>query len=336
MNATFLEEHRSLPLSSANPPLSRRDLLGADDISADDLADVFDRTSRFLRDDPPTSRPNKVVATFFEQRSTRTRLGFQAAATRLGHGSLDAYEPDKGRMGTASGESLEDHIRTVAAYSDLIVVRSPREGMPAFVAGIGGAPVINGGNGADEHPTQALVDVFSIQEMRGDPRELSIALSCDLRARFALSFVKLLGLLPPRRLTLCHPEGTPVPPAMSQAIDRLAYAGTVVATVHDVRDTLDHDVLNIQMQDQSRFANAALGGEAIQTDGELEDFRLTGDKLRGSSTLVLNPMPRFAELDVSCDATPNAGYFRQVELSLPIRMAVLDRMLSGHGWSGRP
>lgn len=328
---------------------SGKDLLGADSVSRVDLDDIFARAERHLAEEnddgsagdtvPLSSiarRRPKVVATLFDQRSTRTRLGFQAAALQLGHQSLDVYDTERSRMGSATGESIEDHIRTIEAYSDLIVVRSHMESLPYQIGRLSYLPVVNAGNGADEHPTQALIDLFAIHKLRGPVSQQSIALSSDTRARFALSFVKMLRLAPPQRFTLCVLPDVPINPPMREAIAMLASLGCKVSIVHDVRDTLDHDILSIQMQDMSRFAHATLGTEAVDKEAETEPFTITAKKILDarSDTLILNPLPRFSELDVSCDSLPNAGYFKQVKLSTPVRMAVLERMLLGIPWTG--
>lgn len=329
---------------------SGKDLLSADAVSRFDLDDIIERAERHLHEEelekaglplpeqPPAPRRRpKVIATLFDQRSTRTRLGFQTAAARLGHQSIDAYDTDRSRMGTATGESIEDHIHTVELYSDLLIVRSHLEDMPYRVGRLSYLPVINAGNGADEHPSQALVDIFAIRQMRGAVENLSIALSSDSRARFAISFVKMLRLSPPRRFTLCCLPDVPINPAMREAMTVLADLGTEVGLVHDIRHTLDHDVLSIQMQDMSKFAHASLGNEAVDKEKESEPFTLTARKVLDarSDTLILNPLPRFSELDTSCDSLPNAGYFRQVQLSVPMRMAILERMLLGIPWTGQ-
>ncbi len=324
---------------------SGKDLLSADAVSRHDLEDVFARADRFWAEEnaedadaaPLIRRRPKVVANYFEQRSTRTRLGFQSAAVRLGHQAIDAHDTDRSRMGTTTGESLEDHIRTIEAYSDLIVVRTHVEELPYRISRLSYLPIINAGNGADEHPTQAFVDIYAIRVLRGPVSGLSIALSCDTRARFALSFVKLLRLTPPKRFTLCCLPNVSINPPMREAMQRLATLGTQISIVHDVRQTLDHDVLSIQMQDMSRFAHASLGSEAVDKERETEPFTITAQKVLDakSDILILNPLPRFTELDVSCDTLPNAGYFQQVKLSTPIRMAILDRMLSGVPWTGQ-
>jgi aspartate carbamoyltransferase catalytic subunit len=113
---------------------------------------------------------------------------------RLGHQSIDAYDTDRSRMGTATGESIEDHIHTVELYGDLADRALAYGGHALSRRAQSYLPVINAGNGADEHPTQALVDIFAIRQMRGPIETLSIALSSDSRARFAISFVKMLRL----------------------------------------------------------------------------------------------------------------------------------------------
>ena len=327
---------------------SGKDLLSAEVVSQADLGDVLERADRHwidlnLDDESADNqivnvvrRRPKMVATLFDQRSTRTRLGFQVAAGRLGHQSIDVFDPDRSRMGHATGETVEDHIKTVEAYSDLIIVRSHLEDLPYKVARLSYLPIINAGNGSDEHPTQALIDIYAIYKMRGDLSKLSIALSCDTKARFAVSFVKMLRLWPPQRFTLCCLPGIAINPAVREAMERLQSLGTLVSVVHNVAETLNHDVLSIQMQDMSKFANASLGYDAVDKEQETEPFTITAKKIleHNSKTLILNPLPRFSELDTSCDSLPNAGYFQQVRLSTPIRMAILERMLSGTPWTG--
>lgn len=318
-----------------------KDLLSADDASSLDFEDVMDRARAHAghNGDPEgrVGRGGRVIAMMFDQRSTRTRLGFQVASAKLGHHVIDVQDSERCRIGKEHGESLSDHVRTISEYADLLVVRSGQEGVPGEVAAISHRPVINAGNGAGEHPSQAFVDVFSILMQRGDPRALTIALSCDTRARFAVSFVKLLRHRVPRALTLCVDPTAAIDPRMQEAVDEISARGARVGFVHDVRDTLDHDVLSIQMQDMSRFAGAKVGDAEFRKEPEADAFTITAAKIRAarSGTLILNPLPRFAELDPSCDDLPNAGYFEQVRLSTFVRMGLLERMLAGVPWSGR-
>lgn len=313
-----------------------KDLISCDAIGEKDLDQVFDRARAFMTGKVAKAKQSKVVGLYFEQKSTRTRLGFATAALKLGHHVIDIHDTERTRAGKQFGETFNDHIVTTSQYCDAIVVRSKDVGTPAKIAELSHLPVINAANGFGEHPTQALVDVFTISEKLGGPQGLSIALSCDPRGRHALSFVKLLVHQAPRRFTLCTDNSTIIPSRMATALQQLRLAGTIVDRVDDISLTLRHDVLSIQTQQMEKFVGTKIGDEEIDWPKEDPRFVLTADKVLSSKsdTLILNPLPRQGELDVSCDTLPNAAYFEQVRLSTYIRMAVLERMLSGRLWSG--
>lgn len=315
---------------------SCKDLLSADDMDGADLADVLERASAIADGDLPAPTGAKMIGLFFEQESTRTKIGFDVAASRLGHHIVDVSASPGSRLGKAQGEDLEDHIRTISEYCDLIVARTEHVATVEALARLTHLPVINGGNGIGEHPTQALVDLFTIERRLGDIRRLSIALSCDPTARHALSFMKLLGLRPPERFTLCLTPETVLTNAAAAAIDDLRAGGTVIDRVDDIEATLDHDVLSIQTQSAAGIISGRIGETESVQRREDEKFTLTADKvLRAcSTTMIINPLPRHSETDKSCDSLPNAAYFEQVRLSIPIRMAVLARMLAGRRWAG--
>lgn len=323
----------------ANHPFGK-DLLSAADISATDLEDVMERSRRIMTlegesDSPSNSR--KIVANMFFQRSTRTKLGFEVAALRLGHRSIDAYDPDRNRVGSANGDSFADHVRTIAQLADLLVFRHSEEEMCHEVARLSPVPVINGGNGSDEHPTQALIDLFCMLVMKGRVQSQSLAISCDSRARYAYSLLLLLKHMPPARLTFCVDPETRFSEKSRKALDELARMGTKVAIVHDIVECLDHDVINIQTQDLTSKVKSTLEGGDLASYAEKDAFTLTADKILAarSDSIILNPLPRQGELDPSCDALPNARYFQQVKLSNYVRMAVLERMLAGIPWTGQ-
>jgi aspartate carbamoyltransferase catalytic subunit len=317
--------------------LSVKDLLSADDLDDADLADVLSRAAAIADGTVPARTGAKMIGLFFEQESTRTRIGFDVAASRLGHHVVDVSASPGSRLGKPQGEDLEDHIRTISEYCDLIVARTEHVAIVEAIARLTHLPVINGGNGIGEHPTQALVDLFTIQRRLGDIRQLSVALSCDPTARHALSFMKLLKLRPPRRFTLCLPPETLLSNVVAANIDDLRQHGTIVDRVDAIEATLDHDVLSIQTQKASSIISGRIGEMDTVQHVEDEKFTLTADKIlrSHSKTMILNPLPRHSETDKSCDSLPNAAYFEQVRLSIPIRMAILSRMLSGRRWAGR-
>lgn len=317
--------------------LSVKDLLSADDIDEADLIDVLSKAAAIADGILPERTGAKMIGLFFEQESTRTRIGFDVAASRLGHHVVDISASPGSRLGKPQGEDLEDHVRTVSEYCDLIVARTEHVSTVEGLARLTHLPVVNGGNGIGEHPTQALVDLFTIERRLGDVRQLSVALSCDPTARHALSFMKLLALRPPRRFTLCLAPETTLSNVAAAAIDDLRNAGTIIDRVDNVEATLEHDVLSIQTQKASSIISGRIG--EMEADQKIEDekFTLTAEKIlrARSKTTILNPLPRHSETDKSCDSLPNAAYFEQVRLSIPIRMAVLSRMLAGRLWAGR-
>lgn len=314
-----------------------KDLLSADDIDESDLIDVLNKAAAIADGKSPARTSAKMIGLFFEQESTRTRIGFDVAASRLRHHIVDISASPGSRLGKAQGEDLEDHIRTVSEYCDLIVARTEHVATVEEIARLTHLPVVNGGNGIGEHPTQALVDLFTIERRLGDVRGLSVALSCDPTARHALSFMKLLALRPPRRFTLCLAPETKLSNVAAAAIDDLRHGGTIIDRVDNVEATLDHDVLSIQTQRASSIISGRIGEMDTVQKIEDEKFTLTAEKVlrNRSKTMIMNPLPRHSETDKSCDSLPNAAYFEQVRLSVPIRMAVLSRMLAGRRWAGR-
>lgn len=283
-----------------------------------------------------STNSQKIIANMFFQRSTRTKLGFEVAALRLGHRSIDAYDPERNRAGSANGDSFSDHIRTIAQFSDLIVFRHSDEEQCYEASRLSPVPVINGGNGTAEHPTQALIDLFCMVVMKGSVSSQSLAICCDSRARYAYSLVLLLRHMPPRRLTFCVDPTIEFAPKTRVALEELEKKGTKIAISHDLEDCLDHDILNIQTQDLTSKVKSVLGEADLPSYGENERFVVTAEKIlkAKSDIIILNPLPRQGELDASCDDLPNARYFEQVKLSNFVRMAVLERMLAGIPWSG--
>ncbi|MGL5447225.1 MAG: aspartate/ornithine carbamoyltransferase family protein [Rhabdaerophilum sp.] len=321
-----------------NHPVGK-DLLSASDLSQGDIQDVIERGLRIMKAEGRSSNitnSQKIVANMFFQRSTRTKLGFEAAALRLGHRTIDAYDPERNRAGSANGDSFSDHIRTIAQFSDLIVFRHSDEEQCYEVSRLSPVPVINGGNGTAEHPTQALIDLFCMVVMKGNVNSQSLVISCDSRARYAYSLVLLLKHMPPKRLTFCVDPTLEFAPKTMAALADLEKKGTKIAISHDLEECLDHDILNIQTQDLTSKVKSVLGDADLPSYGEKERFVITAEKIlkAKSDIIILNPLPRQGELDVSCDALPNARYFEQVKLSNFVRMAVLERMLAGIPWSG--
>jgi aspartate carbamoyltransferase catalytic subunit len=159
--------------------LFNRDIISIKDLPLEEIDLILSTALKFKSKKNSKTLTNKIVAHCFFEPSTRTRLSFETATLRLG-GNVIGFDSDKG-LSTQKGESLHDSIRIISSYADLIVIRHAKEGAAQLAADIADIPVINAGDGANQHPTQALLDLFTIQECQGRMTELAIALVGDLK-----------------------------------------------------------------------------------------------------------------------------------------------------------
>jgi aspartate carbamoyltransferase catalytic subunit len=320
-------------------PPPGKDLLSIDNLSNGDIALILKLAARF-RDGKsvPRAKKARTVALFFDQGSTRSRLGYQAAAQRLGHNVIDGQDGAKSRY--ASGhENFDDHIRVLAAYGDLIITRTPQAETVHRIAAVAAVPVLNCGNGPDEHPTQALIDLFTILSLypRKKIGDITITISGDPNSRHFKPFMKLMARTPAKAILFCHGRD-----ARNKRIGRelSAIAPQVpFREIDRVEDGLSADILSICASNITKKVSAAMAaGKTKNTlSREAPAFTINRAKLEKarSKIKIMHPMPREGELDTSCDDLPNNAYFKQLELSLYLRMAVLHLVLGGHRWSGR-
>jgi len=261
-----------------------------------------------------------VLACLFYEPSTRTSASFIAAMERLG-GSVIPITQGVQFSSVSKGETLQDTIRTLEQYSDVIVLRHPEIGSARMAADYAAVPVINAGDGPGEHPTQALLDLFTIQDELGTVDGLKIAMVGDLRyGRTVHSLTKLL-LHYDVSLRFVSPEILRLPlTIMNEVID----AGMDVRETHDVSDVIEHaDVLYVTRVQKERFTDLAQY-EEVRDQHEItpELMALAKEKM-----VVMHPLPRVGEIHYAVDADPRAAYFRQVKNGMFIRMALLAAVL---------
>ncbi len=261
----------------------------------------------------------KLVATLFFEPSTRTRLSFEAAMQRLGGGviSMGAVESSS----VAKGETLSDTARTVAQYADVIVVRHPRIGSAKEAADAVDIPVINAGDGAGQHPTQALLDLYTIRKELGSFKDLTISLVGDLKngrtvhalvevlSHFGVSFYfvspSLLGM--PEEITV-----------------RLKEKGCEVTETEDLALAASRsDLIYMTRIQKERFADLS---EYEKVKGSYIINREFIDRLNKKIT-ILHPLPRVDEINPDVDSYPGAAYFRQMRNGVYVRMALLSMIL---------
>jgi carbamoyl-phosphate synthase/aspartate carbamoyltransferase/dihydroorotase/carbamoyl-phosphate synthase/aspartate carbamoyltransferase len=290
--------------------------------------------ARTLRDADvqASSLAGKVLACLFYEPSTRTSSSFIAAMTRAG-GSVIPITQGVQFSSVSKGETLEDTIVTLGQYADAIVLRHPEVGAAARAAAVSPVPVINAGDGAGEHPTQALLDLFTIQEECGGRLdELNVTFVGDLaHGRTVHSLAKLLArhntkinLVSPFLLRLNRiGDDDPTYRAVKHRIGR---ERTVKNGLHEAQDILnDSDVIYMTRVQRERFTYAE-GYAEVKDSCLLTDEIVAGLKPRAR---ILHPFPRVNEIPTTIDKDPRAAYFRQIRNGLWVRMALLESVILG-------
>ncbi len=299
--------------------LKGKDILDGAQFTKDEL-DVILRTAgemrqRLLNTPALELLRGSVLATLFFEPSTRTRLSFETAMHRLG-GNVIGFSSAESSS-TAKGETLADTIRTVDQYADIIAMRHPQIGSAREAAAVAQAPILNGGDGAGQHPTQALLDLFTVREELGRLDGVTIALCGDLKngrtVHAGVELYRHFGC----RLLCVSPEQLRMP---AEIVARLRAQGVVVDETADLETALPQaDVLYMTRIQKERFADAAeyerLKGSYILSRGLIERLR--------PHVVVLHPLPRVNEITTDVDALPNAAYFRQVRNGVYVRMALI-------------
>lgn len=262
----------------------------------------------------------RVLTALFYEPSTRTSSSFIAAMERLG-GSVIPITQGVQFSSVSKGETLADTIRTLEQYSDVIVLRHPQIGAASLAGDYASVPIINAGDGAGEHPTQALLDLFTIREELGTLDGLKVAMVGDLKnGRTVHSLTKLL-LQFDVSLRFVSPEILRLPlKIMNKVIDK----GVDVRETHDVADVIENaDVLYVTRVQKERFSDLA------QYEEVKDHYEITTELLERAKEkmIIMHPLPRVGEIHYAVDSDPRAAYFRQVKNGMYIRMALLAAVL---------
>ena len=253
----------------------------------------------------------RVVCTAFFEPSTRTRLSFESAAHRLGASVIGFSDP--ATTSSSKGETLEDTVRMLNAYADLIVMRHPKEGAARRAAAVSTVPVVNAGDGPGEHPTQTLLDLYTMRKERGRIQGLTVGLVGDLRyGRTVHSLVPALQRLGAKAVAVAAP-GLELPKPIAADIPAMSLEEAAASC----------DVLYVTRVQKERFADAA------EYERVKDSFVVDADLLSRtkSKAIVLHPLPRVDEIHPNVDGLPAARYFEQARNGVPVRMAVLASLL---------
>jgi aspartate carbamoyltransferase catalytic subunit len=261
---------------------------------------------------------DKIIALLFYEPSTRTKLSFQSAALRLGAKVIT--ETDIHSSSLAKGESLADTIRMVEGYSDLIIMRHPEKGSAQQAIEVTNKPFINAGDGHGQHPTQALLDLYTIKQEQRKINNCKIALVGDLKyGRTVHSLVHLLKFYKVE-LVFVSPTELQMPKEICEILTK---EGVKYSTAEDFQSVINEvDVVYMTRVQKERFDNQS------QYEALKDSYILTSDMLKRTkdNLVILHPLPRISEIAASVDSLPKAAYFRQVANGVPIRMALLSFM----------
>ncbi len=299
--------------------LSSKDVLRSDQFSKDEIDRILETAGAFEKaidaGEVLETMKGLVLSTLFFEPSTRTRLSFETAMHRLGGSVITVAEAKS--SSAAKGESLHDTIKTVEGYADVIVLRHPQIGAAAEAAAATRRPVLNAGDGAGQHPTQSLLDLYTVVKEQGKVDGLTIALTGDLlNGRTVHSLALLLSNYDVRFLFVA-PEALRMP---REIVDGVKEAGIDVVEGSDLAEALrEADVLYMTRIQRERFDDPA------EYERLKDAFILRREMLDAAkpNLTIMHPLPRVNEIVGDVDDHPGAAYFRQSANGVPIRMALL-------------
>jgi len=257
----------------------------------------------------------KIMASLFFEPSTRTRLSFETAMKRLGGEVIGFAQP--GATSLQKGETLADTIRTAESYCDVIVMRHPHEGSARMAADFASVPIINGGDGAGHHPTQCLLDLFTIRKEKGKINGNVIALLGDLKyGRTVHSLAYALSLFKAKMIFIA-PEQLQMP---KEVVEECQSMGAEISFEVDLEKAIDDiDVLYVTRIQKERFPDPEEYNKVVGI--YKVDTKLL--KKAKEDMVILHPLPRVYEIEPGVDKTKHAAYFRQAFNGVPVRMALL-------------
>ena len=299
-----------------------RHLMNPLDFSVEELDKLFDLAADIEKNQSKYAHAcdGKILATCFYEPSTRTRLSFESAMTRLG-GRIIGFA-DANSSSAAKGESVSDTIRVISCYADICAMRHPKEGAPMVASEKSRIPVINAGDGGHYHPTQTLTDLLTIRNLKGHLDGFTIGLCGDLKfGRTVHSLINALVRYPGTKFVFISPEELRVPDYIIEMLKDKNIPYEEVIRLENVMPKLD--LLYMTRVQKERFFNE-------EDYVRLKDFYVLDAakmELADKDMLVLHPLPRVNEISVEVDDDPRAAYFRQAQYGVYVRMALILTLL---------
>lgn len=296
-----------------------KSLISIRDFSKDEILHILDVAKEFEKNHEQNFLAGKVIACLFFEPSTRTRLSFEAAVNRLGARVIGF--PDSRNTSVTKGETLEDTIKIVSNYVDMIVMRHPVEGAAAIAAGVSPVPVVNAGDGSNQHPTQTLLDMYSIRQTQGKLDGLTINMVGDLKyGRTVHSLSEAMSDFSPSYI-FTAPDELKMPHKYLKELEEKHIPYEETASLEKHLD--DCDILYMTRVQQERFPSKE------DYDRVKDVYELTASMLGNvkPNMKILHPLPRITEIARDVDDTPYAYYFEQARNGMYVRMAVISYLL---------
>ncbi|MCQ1060628.1 aspartate carbamoyltransferase [Photobacterium sp. DNB23_23_1] len=302
--------------------LFQKHIISIPELSRSELELVVETAGKLKADPNPELLKNKVVASCFFEPSTRTRLSFETAIQRLG-GTVIGFDNGGNTSLAKKGETLADSVQVISSYVDAFVMRHPQEGAARLASEFSNnVPVINGGDGANQHPTQTLLDLFTIYETQGTLDNLNVAFVGDLKyGRTVHSLTQALAKFNNVKFFFIAPEILAMPDYICEELDEAGISYSVHSAMEEVIPELD--ILYMTRVQKERFDEseyAHMKAAYILTAPMLTDAR--------SNMKVLHPLPRIDEITTDVDKTKHAYFFQQAENGVYARQALLALVLN--------
>lgn len=297
------------------------------DLTVEEMESVFELADKMLPVAEGKKKDHdldgKLLATLFYEPSTRTRLSFEGAMKRLGGRCIGFAKP--GTSSAKKGETLADTIRVASGYADAIVLRHHHEGAAGLASKFSDVPVINAGDGAGHHPTQTLLDLFTIREEKERISNNHIGIAGDLKyGRTVHSLTNALAMYD-TELTFISPPSLRMPNEILKELDEKDIPYHEVDDIEEVFEDLD--VLYMTRIQKERFPSSK-DYEEVTRSFHLEEEMLERMDVR-EDLVILHPLPRVDEISPDVDRTPHAKYFQQAANGIPVRMALLKLLTEG-------
>ncbi len=292
------------------------------DIGKKEILEILDEAEKMeellKKKTPLKLLEGKILATVFYEPSTRTRLSFETSMKRLGGEVITMT--DLKSSSVAKGESLIDTIRVISSYADIIVLRHPSEGAARLASEYSEVPIINAGDGSNQHPTQTLLDLYTIRREIGKIDGIKIAFVGDLKyGRTVHSLVYALSLFKNVEMYFISPKELKMP---KDIIEDLKFKNIKFYELENIENIGDDiDVLYVTRIQKERFPDP---NEYEKVKGS---YRITKEFVEGKKFIIMHPLPRVDEIDYEVDNLPQAKYFKQSFYGIPVRMAILKKLI---------